>query len=134
MLVLNNIILVISCIIGWWMINLCQTICMNIIYWLIILKMRKYFFWTIYNWLFDWETTIYVAIKTLFFHYNPVREGEEIIYLGDSRSTPVISKGKILLKLTSRKTLSLSNVLYVPNIIYNLVHVYMLGKARISVL
>ena len=72
--------------------------------------------------------------KNSFFRYNSVREREEIIYLDDSRSTPVISKGKILLKLTSRKTLSLSNVLYVPNIIYNLVHVYMLGKARISVL
>ncbi|RVW59406.1 hypothetical protein CK203_106249 [Vitis vinifera] len=35
---------------------------------------------------------------------------------GDSRSTPVIGKGKVLLKLTSGKVLALSHVLHVPDI------------------
>jgi len=30
-----------------------------------------------------------------------VGDGEEQVYLGDSRTTPVLGKGKILLKLTS---------------------------------
>ena len=36
--------------------------------------------------------------------------------MGDSRSTPVIGKEKVLLKLTSGKVLSLSDVLHVPDI------------------
>ncbi|XP_031275541.1 uncharacterized protein LOC116134037 [Pistacia vera] len=54
--------------------------------------------------------------RNSFYEYIPVRDGEECVYLGDSRSTLVLGKGKILLKLTYGKTLSLSNVLHVPNI------------------
>ena len=68
-----------------------------------------------------------------FFEYIPVREGEEFIFLGDSRSMLVLGKGKVLLKLTFRKTLSLSNVLHVPEIRYNLIYVFVLGKARVKV-
>ena len=60
-------------------------------------------------------------------------DGEEQVYLGDSHSIPVMGKGKILLKLTSGKILSLNNVLYVPNIRYNLISVFVLGKAGVKV-
>ncbi|RVW70377.1 hypothetical protein CK203_060545 [Vitis vinifera] len=36
--------------------------------------------------------------------------------MGDSRSTPMIGKGKVLLKLTSGKVLALNDVLHVPDI------------------
>ena len=48
--------------------------------------------------------------------YTTVKEGEEQVFIGDSRSTPVIGKGKVLLKLTSGKVLALSHVLHVPDI------------------
>ena len=47
---------------------------------------------------------------------------------------PVSGKGKVLLKLTFGKTLSLNNVLYVPHFRHNLISVHLLGKAGIKVL
>ena len=61
-------------------------------------------------------------------------EGTECVYVGDNRSVPVSGKGKILLKLTSGKTLSLNNVLHVPHFRHNLISVHLLGKAGIKVL
>ncbi|RVW96679.1 hypothetical protein CK203_020321 [Vitis vinifera] len=43
-------------------------------------------------------------------------EGDEQVFMGDSRSIPVIGKGKVLLKLTSGKILAFSDVLHMPNI------------------
>ena len=60
-------------------------------------------------------------------------DGEEQVYLGDSHSIPVMGKGKILLKLTSGKIFSLNNVLHVPNIRYNLIFIFVLGKAGVKV-
>ena len=45
----------------------------------------------------------------------------------------MISKGKVLLKLTSGKVLSLSDVLHVPNIHWNLVSVSLLWKVRVRI-
>jgi len=55
----------------------------------------------------------------IFVSNTQVEKGEDIVYLGNSRTTKVLEKGKVLLKLTSGKTLALSNVLYVPNIRIN---------------
>ncbi|RVW34083.1 hypothetical protein CK203_084317 [Vitis vinifera] len=55
-------------------------------------------------------------------------EGEEQVFMGNSRSTLVIGKLKVLLKLTSGKVLALSDVLHVPDIHWNLVSVSLLGK------
>ena len=46
----------------------------------------------------------------------------------------VSGKGKVFLKLTSGKTLSLNNVLHVPHFRHNLILVHLLGKASIKVL
>ena len=45
-----------------------------------------------------------------------MKEGEEQVFMGYSRSSPVIGKGKVLLKLTFGKVLTLNDVLYVPDI------------------
>ena len=50
-----------------------------------------------------------------------MKEREEQVFMGDSRSSPVIGKGKVLLKLTFGKVLALSNVLHVSDIRWNLV-------------
>ena len=54
--------------------------------------------------------------RSAFTSYTMVKEGEEQVFMGDSRSSPMIGKGKVLLKLISEKVLALSNVLHVPNI------------------
>ena len=66
-------------------------------------------------------TTHICGNKSTFTSYTTVKEGEEQVFLGDSRSTLVIGKEKVLLKLTSRKVLALYDVLHVPDIRWNLV-------------
>ena len=48
--------------------------------------------------------------RSAFISYTLVGEGEEKVFIGDSRPSPVIGKWKIVLKLTSRKVLSLTDV------------------------
>ena len=67
--------------------------------------------------------------KSAFTSYTTVKEEDEQIFMGDYRSTSVIGKGKVLLKLTSGKVLALSDVLHVPDIRWNLVSISLLGKA-----
>ena len=54
--------------------------------------------------------------------------------MGDSRSTLVIGKGKVLLKLTFGKVLVLNDVFHVPDIRWNMVLVSLLGKAGVRIL
>ena len=70
------------------------------------------------------------ANKSMFTSYTAMGDGEEQVYLGNSRTTPVQEKGKVLLKLTSRKTLALNDVLHVPSIRINLAF---LGKVRVKI-
>ena len=65
--------------------------------------------------------------------YTKVEEGEESAHLGDSRTTQVLGKGKILLKLTSGKTLALNEMLHIPNIRTNLISIALLGKVGVKV-
>ena len=72
------------------------------------------------------------ANKELFSTYTPFKDGEEVIHLGDLRTINVFGKDKVLLKLTSGKTLVLNEVLHVPNIRANVVSVTLLGKFGIK--
>ncbi|TYK14234.1 ty1-copia retrotransposon protein [Cucumis melo var. makuwa] len=54
--------------------------------------------------------------------------------LGNSTTTEVIEKGKVILKLTSGKTLSLSNVLYVLSLHRNLVSGSLLNQAGLKIM
>ena len=86
------------------------------------------------KWVVDFGTTRHIcANKNAFSSYSSIGNGEEQIYLGDSRTTSVLEKGKVLLKLTSRKTLALSDVLQVPSINVNLISVALLGKVGVKV-
>ena len=87
------------------------------------------------DWVVDFGATRHIyGNRSAFTSYTTVKEGEKQVFLGDSRSTPVIGKGKVLFKLTSRKVFALSDVLHVPNIRWNLVSVSLLGKARMRIL
>ena len=87
------------------------------------------------DWVVDFGTTRHVCgNKSASTSYTIVKEGDEQVFMSDSRSTPVIGKGKVLLKITSRKVLALSDVFQVLDISWNLVSVSLLGKARVRIL
>ena len=73
------------------------------------------------------------ANRDVFASYTPIGDDKKVVYLGDSHTTQVLGKGKVTLKLTSRKTLALNDVLHVPNIRANLVSVALLGKVGVKV-
>ena len=54
--------------------------------------------------------------------------------MGNSKSTPVIGKGKVLLKLIFGKMLALNDVPHVLDIRWNLVLVFLLGKTTVRIL
>ena len=56
------------------------------------------------------------------------------MFMGDSRSSSVIGKGKVILKLTSEKVFTLNDVLHVPGICLNLVSVSLLGKTGVKIM
>ena len=63
-----------------------------------------------------------------------MKEEEKQVFMGDSRSFTLIGKGKVLLELTSRKVLSLSDVLHVPYIRWNIISLSLLGKEEVRVM
>ena len=69
------------------------------------------------DWVVDSRFTRHICgNKSTFTFYTMVKEWEKQVLMGDSRSYPVIGKRKVLLKLTSRKVLALSDVLHVLDI------------------
>lgn len=66
--------------------------------------------------------------------YNPIEKGTENVNMGDSRSTFVVGKGKVVLKVMSGKVLSLNDVLHKPSVRHDLASVSFLGKAGIKLI
>lgn len=65
----------------------------------------------------DTEATRHIcANREAFASYKLIGDDNDMVYLGDSRTTKVLGKDKVLLKLTSGKTLALMDVLHVPTI------------------
>ena len=71
------------------------------------------------------------ANKEFMQDFKDVTDGE-CVYMRNSTTARVMGKGNILLKFTSEKLLSLSNVLYVPSLRRNLVSGILLDKARLK--
>ena len=63
-----------------------------------------------------------------------MRDGGEQVYLGDSKTTAVLGKGKVLIELIYGKTLALSDMLHVPTIRVNLVSIALLMKVDDAIL
>ena len=69
------------------------------------------------EWVVDFGVNRHICgNRNAFTSYTTLKKGEEQVFMGDSRSTPVIGKGKVLLKLTFGKVLALRDVLHVPDI------------------
>ena len=87
------------------------------------------------DWVVDSGATRHMCgNRSAFTSYTTIKEGDEQVFMGDSRSTPVIGKGKVLLKLTSGKMLVICDVLHVLDIRWNLVSISLLGKVRVRIL
>ena len=56
----------------------------------------------------------------MFSTFEPNETGEKV-FIGNSATLEIKSQGKVVLKMTSRNKLALTNVLYVPKIRKNLV-------------
>ena len=87
------------------------------------------------SWMVDSGATRHICInRNSLISYNDMEEGEERIYVGDSKRVAVPGKGKVNLKLTFGKILSLNDVLYMPKMRYNLISISILGKASVKVI
>ena len=76
----------------------------------------------------DIGSTRHVCLdQNLFSSYHPMDNGEEI-FMGNSSTSKVVGKGKIILKMTSGRELILNDLLYVPDIRKNLVSCSLLSK------
>ncbi|PHU16196.1 hypothetical protein BC332_17401 [Capsicum chinense] len=75
------------------------------------------------EWWMDSGATCHVcAKKELFSSFAPA-QAEEMIYMANSATAKVEGTGKISLKMTSGKVLTLNNVLYVSELHRNLISI-----------
>ena len=80
------------------------------------------------EWWIDTGATRHICSdKAMFTSFEPMSNGEKM-YMGNAASSDVEGQGKIILKMTSGKELTLNNVLYVPEIRKNLVSGSLLSK------
>ena len=84
------------------------------------------------EWILDTGATRHVCKDRSMFTSYQATGDEEQVFMGNARSSPVVGKGNILLKLTSGKTLLLKNVLHVPDIRRNLISGSLLNKAGVK--
>ena len=80
------------------------------------------------GWWIDTGATRHICgDKNLFSEFKQIIDGEQL-YMGNSSASNVEGKGNVMLKFTSGKTITLTDVLYVPEIRKNLVSGPMLSK------
>ena len=73
------------------------------------------------EWWIDTGATRHVCSdKMMFSTFEPIERGEKV-FMGNSATSDIKGQGKVVLKMTSGKELTLTNVLYVPEIRKNLV-------------
>ena len=84
------------------------------------------------EWWVDTEATRHVCLdKKMFSSYQSIDNGEQL-FMGNSSSSKVEGQGKVVLKMTSGKELTLNDVLHVPEIRKNLVSGSLLSKKASS--
>ena len=84
------------------------------------------------DWILDTGASKHLCANKELFHQIEDADDGECVFMGNSATAGVLGKGKILLKLTSGKTLSLSDVLYVPSLRRNLISGSCLNRAGLK--
>ena len=80
------------------------------------------------EWLIDTGSTRHICSdRSLFKAFEQLTTGEKL-FMGNSATSEIEGQGKVILKMTSGKELTLNNVLYVPDIRKNLVSGSLLNK------
>ena len=80
------------------------------------------------EWWIDTGATRHVCSdKNMFTSFEPI-DNREKLFMGNSVTSDIQRQGKVILKMTSRKNLTLNNVLYVTEIRKNLVYGSLLNK------
>ncbi|XP_074579060.1 uncharacterized protein LOC141835562 [Curcuma longa] len=79
------------------------------------------------QWWMDTGATRHVCCNKELLHNFEEIKGEKL-YMGNSATSDVMGQGKVVLKMTSGKELTLNNVLYVPEVRKNLVSGSLLSK------
>lgn len=85
------------------------------------------------DWILDTGASRHFCSNKELLHDFQDATGGECVYMGNAATAGVLGHGKVTLKLTSGKTLSLSNVLYVPTMRRNLVSGALLNKAGLKI-
>ena len=68
------------------------------------------------EWWVDTRATRHIySDKKMFSSYEAINDGEQL-FMGNSSTSKVEGKGKVILKMTSEKELTLNDVLYVPEV------------------
>nr|GEW24914.1 hypothetical protein [Tanacetum cinerariifolium] len=80
------------------------------------------------TWWIDSGVTTHICKDRCWFKIYELVEDESLLYMGDDHFTPVHGKGSMTLEFSSRMTITLFNVLYVPKLHKNLVSGLMLNK------
>ena len=84
------------------------------------------------DWILDTGASKHLCANKELFHQIEDADDGECVFMGNSATAGVLGKGKILFKLTSGKTLSLSDVLYVPSLRRNLISGSCLNRAGLK--
>ncbi|CAJ2637428.1 unnamed protein product [Trifolium pratense] len=84
------------------------------------------------DWILDTGASKHLCANKELFHQIEDAVDGECVFMGNSATAGVLGKGKILLKLTSGKTLSLSDVLYVPSLRRKLISGSCLNRAGLK--
>ena len=80
------------------------------------------------EWWIDTGATRHVCSdRNMFTSFDPI-DSREKLFMGNSATSDIRGQGKVILKMTSGKSLTLNNVLYVPEIRKNLVSGSLLNK------
>ncbi|KAL0336726.1 UNVERIFIED_CONTAM: Retrovirus-related Pol polyprotein from transposon TNT 1-94 [Sesamum radiatum] len=85
------------------------------------------------DWILDTGASRHFCSNKALFHELLETTDGECVFMGNSTTAGVLGKGKILLKLTSGKTLALIDVLYVPSLRRNLVSGSLLNKVGLKI-
>nr|GEW55013.1 anthocyanidin 3-O-glucosyltransferase 2-like [Tanacetum cinerariifolium] len=80
------------------------------------------------DWWVDIGVTHHVCTDKIMFHFIRVADNKEKLYMGNSATANIKGEGDVILKMTSKKELKLTNVLYVSDICKNLVSGWLLNK------